>query len=335
MRSGALRMVEQLIQMMESGDYEACLRTAEQVLLRGGLSMVDMAKVNLVICRCKVANADAFGAIPSGIQATRMARDVKDWDLYGRALLTLGVAYVGAGLYEDAQNQFYTFLRHLGDFNHARRFEGAVWRHLGITYGRLLEVEKAIDSLERARRWFARQENEHSYFVCSSDLINVYLNRRQADPDAPLDPVRSILAEQKAYAKRMSQEPFYRAHYLYNQGEYDFYTGRTGRAMVAAMQAMELLRQETLLRFHCHMLLHRCSLRIGEPKQALGYAVAARIEALRGKHFELEVLAVQAITEVIHTRGATVVEELERDYREAGLDLNQYLSPALVRGLVQ
>jgi tetratricopeptide (TPR) repeat protein len=328
-------MVEQLIQLMEAGDYDGCLRAAEQVLLSGGLGMVEMAKVNLVIARCKLAANDAFGAIPSGIQATKMSRDAKDWDLFGRSLLTLGAAYVGANHFSDALEQFYTFIKHLVDFDLSRRLEGAVWRHLGITYGRMLETEKAIDSLERARRWFARTENEHSHFICGSDLINVYLNRRQRDPEASLDPVRTILAEQRLLAKRMAHEPLYKFHYLYNHGEYYFYCGRIGRAIVSAMQSMDLAQNDHSHRFQCHMLLHRCALRQGNGKHALGYAVAARLEAMRGKFYEMELLAVQAITETIRSQGRLVVEELEKDYHEVGLELSEYLAPSLVRNLVQ
>ncbi|HLO01528.1 MAG TPA: hypothetical protein VK191_00235 [Symbiobacteriaceae bacterium] len=327
-------MVEQLIQLMEAGDYEGCLRAAEQVLLRGGLGMVQMAHVNLVISRCKLASNDAFGAIPSGIQATKMARDAKEWDLFGRALLTLGAAYVGANNFTEALEQFYTFLKHLGDFDRSRRLEGAVWRQLGITYGRILETEKAVDSLERARRWFRRNENEHSHFICGSDLVSIYLGRREREPEASIEPVRTILAEQKLYAKRTPHELLYKIQYLYNQGEYYFYTGRIGRAMVAAMQSMDQAQHDHPHRFQCHMLLHRCTVKIGQGKEALGYAVAARLEAMKGRHYELELLAVQAITETIKREGAQVVEALEKDYREVGLELSEYLSPGIVRSLV-
>lgn len=328
-------MVEELIQLMETGDYEGCLRTAEQVLLRGGLGMVEMAKVNLVIARCKLAVNDPFGAIPSGIQATKMAQAAKEWDLFGRSLLTLGAAYVGANHFNDALEQFYTFIKHLADFDLSRRLEGAVWRQLGITYGRMLETAKAIDSLERARRWFARNENEHSHFICGSDLINVYLNRRQLDPEASLEPVRTILAEQRLLAKRLAHEPLYKVHYLYNHGEYYFYCGRIGRAMVSAMQSMDMAQNDNAHRFHCHMLLHRCALRQGNGKHALGYAVAARLEAMRGKFYEMELLAVQAITETIQSQGDGVVHELEKDYREVGLELSDYLAPSLVKNMLQ
>jgi tetratricopeptide (TPR) repeat protein len=324
-------MLEQLIQLMEAGDYQGCLRAAEQVLLRGGLGLAELAKVNLIIARCKLASNDAFGAIPSGIQATKMARDAKEWDLFGRALLTLGAAYVGANNFTEALDQFYTFLKHLGDFDRSRRLEGAVWRQLGITYGRMLETDKAIDSLERARRWFRRHDNDHSYFVCGSDLISVYLGLRERHPEVSIEPVRTILAEQKLFAKRLAHDPFYKIQYLYNQGEYYFYTGRIGRAMVAAMQSMDQAQNDHSHRFRCHLLLHRCSNQAGQGKQALGYAVAARLEAMKGRHYELELLAVQAITETIKREGNQVVEELEKDYREVGLELSEYLSPGLLQ----
>lgn len=324
-------MVDQLIQLMEAGDYDGCLRAAEQVLLRGGLGMVQMAHVNLVIARCKLANNDAYGAIPAGIQATKMARDAKEWDLFGRALLSLGAAYVGANQFNEALDQFYTFLKHLADFDRSRRLEGAVWRQLGITYGRILESDKAIDSLERARRWFRRHENEHSHFICGSDLISVYLGRREREPGASIEPVRTILAEQKLMAKWNPHEPLYKIQYLYNQAEYYFYTSRVGRAMVAAMQSMDHAQKDHPHRFRCQMLLHRCSARLGKGKEALGYAVAARLESMKGRHYELELLAVQAITETIKREGQRVVEELAEEYREVGLELSQYLAPGIVR----
>ncbi|HEY3364501.1 MAG TPA: hypothetical protein VGK74_05570 [Symbiobacteriaceae bacterium] len=323
-------MVEYLIKLMEEGEFQKCLRLAEQQLMRGGMSLSEMSQLNMVICRCRLGLQDSYGAIPSGLLAVKLARDIGEWDILGRALLNVGTAYVGARQYDEALQHFYSYFEHLNRYATAHRFEGAVWKSIGTAHQRKLETKLAIDAFERARRWFSRRGVDHSTFTCTHDLINTYLQAAERDPDFQLQPVADLLKEQKAIARSNSDDTFYRGTYLLDQASFYLHQNRVGRAMVSAMKAMEVRKGDHQLVFHSHMVLHRCNLTLGDMKQALGYALAARVEALQGRHYELEFLAAQAMADVIRREGTEVLQQLDAEYQALGVDLGQYLSPSIL-----
>lgn len=325
-------MLEYLVKLMEDGDFQRCLRLAEQQLLRGGMTRNQLAKLNMVISRCRLGMNDLYGAIPSGQLAVKLARDLEEWDLLGRALLNLGTALVGTRQYDQALLQFYTYLEHLPHYSASRRLEGAAWKNIGIAHQRKLETDRAIDALNRARQWFAKQEIDHSTFTCTHDLVNTYLQKYEAGPDPSLlTKVEELLRYEKEIVRRQAADTYFRSLYLYDQAAYYMHCGRLGRAMVCAMKAMEVRKGDFGLAFHSNMVLHRCTRSLGDAKQALGYAIAARVQALQGRHFELEFLATQAMAEVIREQGTRVVRELDDEYMALGIDLGQYLSPSLLK----
>lgn len=323
-------MLDYLVRLMEDGEYQKCLRLAEQQLLRGGMSLSEMAQLNMVICRCRLGLQDSYGAIPSGLLAVKLARDIGEWDILGRALLNVGTAYVGARQYDEALQHFYGYFEHLNRYTTAQRFEGAIWKSIGTAHQRKLETRQAIDAFERARRWYSRRSVDHSVFTCTHDLINTYLQASEQNPEFHLDSVTNLLKDEKAIARRNAGETYYLGTYLLDQASWYLRQERIGRAMVSAMKALEVRKGDHQLAFHCHMVLHRCNLGLGDMKQALGYALAARVEALQGRHYELEFLAAQAMADVIRREGTSVLQQLDAEYQAMGVDLGQYISPAIL-----
>lgn len=324
-------MLEYVVRLMEDGKFDKSLNLAEQLLLQGGMDRAELARLNMVICRCRVGLNDPYQAVASGVLASKLARDIKDWDTLGRSLHTLGIAYLGTRQYDEALTQFYGYMEHLSRYNMSRRFEGAVWKSIGIAHQRKLEPPRAIEALERAQRWFSRQGSEHGAFGCMHELIHIHLHLNETDPEHSLAHAEALLKEQKALAHKYPDDTYFRATYLSDRAAYYLQAGRLDRAIVCAMKAMETRKEDHLLAFHCHMVLHHCTRELGDPKQALGYALAARVQAQQIRHYELEFLASRAMAEVIRQQGAQVVQELDAEYRAMGIDLGQYLSPNLLQ----
>lgn len=319
------------MKLMEDGEFQTCMRLAEQQLTRGGLTLAELAKINLVICRSRLGLQDSYGAVPSGLLAVKLARDTAEWDVLGRALLNLGTAFVAIRQYDHALHHFYSYFEHLHQYQIAQRFEGAIWKHIGITHQRKLETDQAIDALQRARKWFEKQEIDLSTFTCMHDIINTLLQKHSADAATSLAPVEELLKAEFLLVRKYPDDTYYRATYLQDQAAHYLRAGRIPRAMVCAMKAMETRKGDHDLAFHCHMVLHRCCRLVGDAKQALGYALAARVQALQARHYEFEFLATQAMTEVIREQGAKVVHELEKEYQALGIDLSQYMPSSLLR----
>lgn len=328
-------MLDMVIRLMEEGEFKKCLRLAEQLMLKGGWSLSEMAMINLAICRCRLGIQDPYGAIAAGMLAVKLARDTGDHDLLGRALLNLGTAYVGIRQYDQALQQFYSYLDFLPQYKEAHRLEGAIWRHIGVTHQRRLESAKAIEALTRARNWFASRQIDYSAFACGHDLINTYLQLNETDPLAPLDTVKELLAQQKIIAQRNPSEAYYKGTYLLDLAALYYHEGRLARAMVAANKAMAVYKGDRVHAFHCHLILHRCAVDKVDARRALGHALAARVQAVEGRHYELEFLASQAMADVIKEQRPETIRQIDEEYLAQGVDLAQYLSPWILRREVQ
>lgn len=324
-------LVESLMRLMEDGEYASCIRLAEMQLLQGGFTLSELAKVNLVVCRSRLGLQDAQGAIPPGLLAIKLARDTGEWDVLGRALLNVGTAFISIRQYSQALHHLYSYFEHLHRYSSSARFEGAVWRHIAVAHQRKLESSQAVDAFRRACSWYARQGMDHSLFNCTHDLIATYLQQAEQGAKDWLEPVKELLQSQRQIARKYPTETYYQGYYMWELAARYRQEGRYRRAMVGALKAMEIHKDDPELAFHCHMLLHECSKVLGDGKQALGYALAARVEAVRARHYELEFLASQAMAEVIRQKGSRVVQELDDEYQQLGIDLRQYLSPSLLR----
>lgn len=324
-------MLDVLTNLMDNGEVEKCLHLAERQLLKGGYGIRQLAQIHLVICRCRLNLQDPYAAVPSGTLAVRLARDAGDWDLLARALLHAGTAYVGIRHYAEALQHFYDYFEHSSHYTASQRLEGAIWRHIGVTHQLKLESDQAIEAFTKARAWFASRSIDYSSFTVTHDLINTYLQIHDTDPDASLDPLPDLIKFEKQIVQKHPVESYFYANYMLDRASHYAHQGRFGRAIVCAMGAMEVRKEDLLLAFHCHMVLHRCTKHLGNAKQAFGYALSARMAAVRTRHFELEFVASQAMVEVVRQQGPDLVRQLDGEYQSLGIDLGQYLSPAVLR----
>jgi tetratricopeptide (TPR) repeat protein len=238
---------------------------------------------------------------------------------------------MGTRQYDEALQQLYAYLENVHLYTTARRFEGAIWRSIGVGHQRKLESKLAIDALNRAQIWFAKQGADHSAFSCIHDLIHTYLQVNETDPKFSLKPVGDLLVKERELARKYPEDPFFRGIYLYDQASRYLRIKRYPRAMVCAMQALDISKDDHQLTSNAHMILYECCRDLGDTKQALGYALAARVSAIQGRHFELEFLAAQAMAEIIRKQGTEVIRELDLEYQAMGVDLSQYLSPEILR----
>ncbi len=323
-------MLDVLSQLLEDGEYEKCLKAAEQQLFRGGYTIAQLAQLNMVICRCRIGMQDPYGAVPSGLLASKLARDVGDWDTLGRSLLNLGTALVAIRQYDQALHHLYSYFEHVLHYGTARKLEGAVWKSIGVAHQRKLDSIQALEALNRARDWFMKKGIDHSAFTCTHDILNTHLQLVEAEAVDTLKPVVSLLAYERTIARKYPNDSYYAATHLLDRASVYYQEGRIGRAIICAMKSMEARKDDYLTTFHGHMVLHRCTKALGNAKQALGYALAARVAAMSAKHFELEFLASQAMADVIKKQGIQIVRELDEEYQAMGIDLSQYIAPSLL-----
>lgn len=318
-------MVDALARLMNEGRFRRCLAVADKMLEQGGWSPAELAAIYLVSCRCRLATQDAYGAVVSGSAAVNLARQAQDYDVLGRARFLLGTAYAGIGQYDKALTHLYAFFDDIERYHNSRRLEGAVWKHIGVAHQRRLQSEAAVNAFNQVRAWFSRSGIDYSAFTCNHDLINTYLQLSETDTESRVEDVRALLDEQRTIVKRHPHEGYFTGTYLLDLAAFFRQEGRVDRASVAAARALELYQGDRVHAFHCHLLLHRCDLELGNGRRALGHALAARVQALNGHLPDLERLASQAMAEVIDRVGPEILRQLNAEYQAMGVDLGEYL----------
>jgi len=302
-------MVDALARLAEEGNFARCIEAAEQMISQGGWSAFQLATIHLINCRCRLHLQDAHGALRSGAAAATLARQEEEYDLLGRALLYQGTAHAALQQYDQALRCFYDYFTYMAGYHEAQRLEGAVWKHLGVTYQRQLEPEKAAYALEEARRWFAAREIDHGAFTSTHDLINVYLYLADTDP-SKLRTVRSLLTAQRAIAHRHLDDLYYAGTFLLDLAAWLARTGRPRMAAVAATRALEVYQGDRAHSFHCHLLLHRCRLARGDGRRALGHLLAAWSDAVAAGSPELEHLAAESLADALEREASEILREL-------------------------
>jgi len=307
-------MVDALARLLEEGRYARCLFAAEQVMEQGGLSPVEQAGIHLIMSRCRLLLQDAPAAVRSALAAVKLAEQEREFDLLGRALLTLGAGHAALQQHEQALNCFHRYFLHRAYYREAARLEGAAWKSLGITYQRLLQPQAALHALEAARAWFAGRRMEHGVFTTTHDLINVYLYLAREDA-AWRRPARRLLLGQRSIASRHPGEPYYLGTYLLDLAAWLIRGGYPGRAAVAAARALNVYRGDPAHACHCYLLLAQCELQFGEGRQALSFVLAALSEAVTAGLPELEHLAVDALNELVEREGVQILRHLDAAYQ--------------------
>jgi hypothetical protein len=64
--------------------------------------------------------------------------------------------------------------------------------------------------------------------------------------------------------------------------------------------------------------------------EAFSFALAARISAIDGRAYDIELEASDILLRLMRERGERLLQEVEGDFHREGVDINHYLSPRLV-----
>lgn len=312
--------VSYLGRLLEAGDYKRCLTEAITLLEDGGHDLEAVARIQAAICRSCLELTDHFAAIRAGRAAVDAARKAGAPDVLGPALVDLGTALAAIRQYEEALATFTEFLEAMPTFTAAQCMEGTVLHRMADTLRRAGRPLEALDTYWRARRWMERFGDEAAAREVSRAIIHLLLEMGDPDMAVPL------LADGDRYAlSSPADRPFLsshlqaRAHWHLARGEYDL-------AANQAFQALEAADDRLDQQSSAHLLLCQTALAQGKPREALHFALAARVSAIDGRHYALEFEASTLLFRLLRERGERLLREVEADCYAQGLDLYHYLS---------
>ena len=181
--------------------------------------------------------------------------------------------------------------RYLAGKRQTPMLEGEIYQQMGLALRQLGDLTAAGEALARSRDWFARVG-------------------MPAPADVPLN-----------------DDPF-DGHL--GRAEYFLLTGNPALAVREAINALQHAGSDLVRAFNCYLLLMRCARVQGHQKDAINFAISARVAALESQRHDLAFRATQAFGELylsLGEQGERLVRQLEEEYRENGMDLARYIGP--------
>lgn len=314
--------------LFSSGDYDRCLTEAE-ARLAAPVTSEEEAAVQQYISRCRSELGDSFGALEAAIRATEAAQRGDDLDLLATCLQDQGALQLKLRRYRDVQVSLNGFLSLRPVVSASvRSQEGQALLGLGQAHRRLRQTREATVYLEAARSVLERSGDGAGAELARGELVRALLEGGQAEG------VPVLLEEGDLYAAAHPDDAAAALTTSLDWGEYFFQTGdyqaSIDRGFLVLDGAPDLLAHQA----RAHLLLCRNALVLGRPKDALNFALGARVAAIDGRRYDLEFEASEVLFQVLRQHGTHLLAELDREYQQVGLDICQYISEEVYNRLV-
>ncbi|HWI62571.1 MAG TPA: response regulator [Symbiobacteriaceae bacterium] len=279
-------------------------------LAGGVIAEADRPAAHLTLCQeyMQLPEPSLPKAVFHGEQALAGAEAQNRPEIYALAALCLGTCYVRMGWAADAVKVLH---RYLAGPRQSAVLEGEIRLQLGLALRQLGDRGAASEELGKAQEWFLRADMDARAQEAAFQLAQV----GEAEP----------LADQADAAE--GEDPF-EAHL--GRSEYFLLTGNPALAVRAALSALQAAGGDLVRAFQCYILLMRCARVQGHHKDALNFAISARVAALEAQRHDMAFRATQAFGELylsLGCEGERLLRQLEGEYREQGVDLTRYIGP--------
>jgi len=322
-------LVNDLARLVELGDFKRCLQEARHLWRLGGHDTEAKARIQAAICRCSLELTDFFAAAQAGDLAIELAEQIADSDLLGFILIDLGTARGEIRLYQQSVMDFERFLTELPSFTAARCMEGTVLRRLATVLQRNGKPEAALIRLHQAQSWFYRYGDEASATETLRCMIRVHLELKQ------FDLVMSLLEECERYALNHQLDREFLSNHLLDRAIFQLTVCKYDVAVKEGFQALEAADGRIVQQCQAHLVISQAALALDKPKDALSFAMAARVAAIDARRYDLEFEASEILFRLLKERGTRVLKEIETDYYDQGVDIFHYISEQTIRKMQQ
>lgn len=303
-----------LKQLLDEGQWDKVLKVSEQLVRRGGYAAVDYAEINYAICRARAFRQETQRAIPAGELAKRLCLDTQQWDLLGKVVLVLGVSYNRMRSYDRSLATLYEYFGYMNQYETAQSLVGRVWHNIGHNLFGTGRVREAADAFRRAREGYRQTGDEHWYFYATHELVECLLS-------TDLSAVPALLAELRSFLHTHPTILDCRPSYYLRRARHALHVKAHWWAASLCLSGLAGPPVHAEVKFKLHLTLSEALAALGDYKDALGHALAARMEAIRCSYFNLEFLAVEAMYDLMSKQGESVIQALDEDYLQQGLDM--------------
>ncbi len=315
--------VQWLNQLLDQGDWAKSLKVAEQLLLRGEYTTKEFAVINYALCKSRAHRQELIESIPPGELAKRLCLDTKQWDLLAKVILLLGVSYGRTRSYGPALSTLYEYFKYQSNYSASHNLISHIWHNIGNVQRKCGRTDEATDAFRRARLAYKDQGDSQGYNTVTQHLLECYL-------ESSLSEVPTLLSELRRYATSHLSEPDSQARYFLSRALYAYQMKAYHWAASLCVAGLAEPNKATYTEFNLNLTLSKCLSAMGNYKDALGYALAARLTAIRTRFFELEFIAIEAMYDLMSSQGSNLLIALDNEYLQQGLDMMPFVGSSVL-----
>lgn len=310
--------------LIAEGRLDDCRTLAEKTLQAIGHTNLQAAQSYHAIACCHVEARNAKDACVPGELAWKLAVSVPDWDLAGHALLNLATAYAQSSRYSRQMRTLRRYLELLPKMDAVCVHEPTARYWLGWAAFQMEEDDQAdaflSDGLLAAERW----EDSQTADLCRR------LKRALRIRAGRLDEVPLLLEQSAAYIDAQPQDRSAAYGYWHSMAQYAQAAGRPAEAIGHALRALECADGQTEDEVECHLLLCNSATELGDARDALGFALGARVCAIEGGRHDLAYGATAIIDDLLNRASPSVLEGFSHQFVQRGLNVFRYIPSQLL-----
>jgi len=259
-----------------------------------------------------------------GELAWKLALSESAYDLAGVALLDLATAYGQLSRYRRQVRTLRRYLDLLERMNVARVHEPIALYRLGWAFFHMGENDQADACLSAGLLAAERWEDSQTADICRR------LKRSLRIRTGQLAEVPPLLEQSSAYMSAQPQDRAAAYGYWHGLAELAQASGRPAESVSHALKALEYADSQVNEEVECHLLLCESAIAVGDLRDALGFALSARVCAIEGERYDLAYGATTAINDLVSRASANVLEGFSLQFARHGLNVFRYIPTQLL-----
>jgi tetratricopeptide (TPR) repeat protein len=285
-------LIDYLEKLVEEGQYESAIECAERLMLSGENTALDLARIHCGLLISRSQTQQYYAASVSGQLALKLARDLEEWDIFGRCCFGLGINHNKLGDPKLAISVLLEFFHYQSFYTGAAKLAPWVWFNLGVIHSKMDDPSAAIGYLMRAQELSITRGDSYLQHTCRHALVEAYLLK------GDLHPIPKLMANSLHFLRHNTNQRYAADSYLWHmllRANYALKRDRVDRAMSISLRALKQSVNQHRQQFHFHMLIAGLSMKKGLINEAFGHSLSARICAIRGNRFDYESQAMELI----------------------------------------
>jgi tetratricopeptide (TPR) repeat protein len=306
-------VLNELADLAARQEHRRCIEIGEQLLAKAGPAT--RVEILLILCRSYRATAEIGRALDSAATAVALAEAVEDAGVLASALAELGMCALACGDRDAALlacARFWEVQQQHPAQADVLTATGEMWRQQGLYREASRCFEKAVLHHLQAGDLAAAQRCRH--LVVHAELRGG--NSRRA---------LQYLKEGESYLATLPQGNDALVTHLL---DWSAFLQQMGDHSAGARLAFSALNktQDVSLQATAQLLLAEAARCQERPVEAFSFALAARISASDTRRYDLEFESTALLIALVQVYGLRLVDEVEREFRQQGVNLFQYVS---------